>query len=551
MIGPKRLPPQLPLPFRPRAACAHLLVFLLAGTGTLNLPQLAAAGSNPPVDTRLPTSLQESIDSGLVPYRTLMDEAITLYEQKRYHKASTALFDYLDKPVPAILSAEARYRLGRSLEVVNQPMMAMLMYRDVTRFGPMVGQVYTEALSAWIQLALKFDDTVDLGHRIRQLPAEKDPAGADVLKWLRGLELYERGELESSLAILTGLADANTVIGRQASYTAAMALIKQNKRPLAIKLLDPLTSGMPRGSQDVMTAKELLQVERLRELATIALARIAYSERRFADARTLYARIGSKSPYQPRVQYEQAWMAFWTERGADVLPALAKLRLDRQQGEGAFVPEAELLAAMFYLRTNQHDLADGVLRTYLERLHTLRLALRDFDRAYHSDDDMLALVQRVTGLKPEIPLEGEASAGDARDPSLEAAAEKALPVLKPILEDIGRHRDITRSISRVEQLRSDYQGWSRQISWWKGASLGVYVGHELGLEERRTLIVAGRTYMSELLSQRLLLSEQNVVALTLRREVTMMRLALAKGAADPDPYRGAPLPPFDFVRPSP
>lgn len=533
---------------------------------------LAAGGSSPKTDVttnkldpKRPLVV-EPPDAGLIPYRTLMDESISLYEQKRYHKASTALFDYLEKPIPAVLSAEARYRLGRSLEVLNMPVLAMGMYRDITRFGPIVGKVYTEALNAWVLLSLKYDDQVELYNRIQHLPVASDPTGLPVLAYLRGLAKIEHGQLEDGLKLLLNVATPDTVVGRQAAYTAAVTLAHANKRAQARKLLEPLQTGTPKPSLDIMSARELQIVDRLKEQASLALARIAYQERRFADARGFYAKLNSHSVYQPRVQYELAWISFFEDKGLEVLPQLARLRLDRQMevqtpnpppaekamsgGGVSIVPESELLAALFYLRSNQHDLADGVLRSYLERLHVVRLALRDLDRSYESDPDPLWLARVVMGIKPEIPLEGEGDDG-ARDPSLVALAERSVPPLRNMVDEACRDRDITRSLARIEVLRQEFQTWNKQLSWWKGSALGQYAAKTLAMEERKSIELIGQVLDAYFLRQRLSLSEQNVMGLALRREVTTQRLAGAASKTDPDPYTGEPLPPFDFVRPEP
>lgn len=501
----------------------------------------------------------EAPDAGLLPYRTLMDESITLYEQKRYHKASTALYDYLDKPIPAILSAEARYRLGRSLEVVQMPMMAMGMYRDITRFGPVVGKVYPEALNGWITLALKYDDTVELQHRLQHLPIKHDPPNQPLLPYLRGVGLLDRGKLDEGMALLSSASTPDTVIGRQASYAAAVALNQAGKRALARKLLMPLLTGTPKGSGEVMTAKELMLVERLRELSAMGLARLAYAEGKLAEARQFYARVGSRSIYYPRALYEQAWIAFQEDKPLEVLPRLAALRLSRQLAPSepqalvtgaAFVPEADLLASLFYLRTDQHDLADGTLRSYLETLHAVRLALRDLDRAYEAAPDKRWLVQTLLGHKAQIPLEGESAEPEARDPSLEVLAQKSVPVLKPILEELMHHRDVSRSLARMEVLRAEQGVWQKQLSWWRASALGLYSARWLALEERKCLDLIADTLLAGLLRQRMWLSEQNVMGLALRREVTMQRLARSTNQPDPDPWKGEPLPPFDYVRPA-
>lgn len=550
----------LPSPFSTvsNRVVGGLIAAFLWHSGDFVSPGTALGAGASTSSSKADTASAEAPDAGLIPYRTLMDESISLYEQKRYHKASTALFDYLEKPIPAILSAEARYRLGRSLEVINMPMMAMGMYRDITRFGPIVGKVYPDALNGWVTLALKYDDTVELYNRLQHLPAEKDPPNLPVLPYLRGLAKLDHGKAEAGIALLTGIAGSDTVIARQASYSAAMALIQAKKRPLAKKLLEPLLVGTPKGAQDVMTARELIISERIKELALLALARNAYAEGKYSEARGLYAKLGSKSVYQPRVQYELAWIAFFEDRGSEVMPRLAGLRLDRQleaaashpvSGGDAFVPEAELLAAMFYLRTHQHDLADGALRSYLERLHSLRLALRDLDRAYESDPNRIWLTRTLLNLKPEIPLEGESAEGDARDPSLEAVAQKAAPMVRAVVGELARHRDVSRSITRMEALRAEWAVWNKQLSWWKVSALGQYSARWLALEERKCLTLMGEVLQAGLLRQRMWLSEQNVMGLALRREVTVQRLAIARQLPDPDPYSGEPLPPFDFVRP--
>jgi len=86
--------------------------------------------------------------------------------KQRYHKASIAAYEVLSKPCSAATSAEARWLLGRSLDIIGLPQLATLYYRDVVRFGRTAGDVAGDALVAWADAAVRLDDTQELVARL-------------------------------------------------------------------------------------------------------------------------------------------------------------------------------------------------------------------------------------------------------------------------------------------------------------------------------------------------------------------------------------------------
>jgi hypothetical protein len=88
---------------------------------------------------------------------------------------------------------------------------------------------------------------------------------------------------------------------------------------------------------------------------------------------------------------------------------------------------------------------------------------------------------------------------------------------------------------------------NHQPAWWRGSALGQSLDGALAREERRAIRAVGAHLQTGLLHHRMWFSELNVMALALRREVTVQRLVRAASKEDPAPYTGEPLPPFEFI----
>ncbi len=489
-----------------------------------------------------------------------LEEARTLLEEQRYHKAAVAAFDVLSRPCSSPVGAEARWILGSSLDIIGLPQLAATWYRDVVRYGSTGGPFAGDALQAWAAAVVRLDDTSELIQRLEALPFDPGFSSprSEAYQYLKAVALWQSDDPDGARMLLDAVVNLDTLVGWQATYLLALLDVSVHNRDAAYNRLVPLSRGHPDMPEDGSPHLEIL-ASRLHDLALAGIARIQFAAGEYEDARTLYERLGPDSEQWPRTSYELAWTDFHLGRLDEAVKALAPLRLDRLDPEerAAFVPEAELLAALIYIWTGQYDLADGVLREYLDQVHELRAALRDVQEAYHGIEDAPAVMAALYGLVPLLPPEDAApgetpetgfAAGSPTDPRAEMARTR-LPVLRPILEDIRRDRNVAGAMHRVYNCRADYETLSRQMSWWQETDLCAHLRALLVQEEQRALFEAGRGVQAELERYRMWLGELDVLALAYRREVTLQRLREATGEEGFPRYEGEPLPPFDFVHP--
>ncbi len=482
-----------------------------------------------------------------------LDEARTFFDEQRYHKASIAAYEVLSKPCSAATSAEARWLLGRSLDIIGLPQLATLYYRDVVRFGRTAGDVAGDALVAWADAAVRLDDTQELVARLEALPFDPllPDAPGEAYIYLDGVARWEARAFDVARLLFEEVGDVDTLVGWQATYLLAAMDVAGGARDAAYNRLVPLSRGRPPLPDTGNQHLEVLAA-RLHDLALLAMARIQYAAGEFEDARVLYERVPDDSEQWPRASLELAWTLFHLGRLEDAVGVLARIRLDRvdRVDREAFVPEASLLVALIYMWTEQFDLADGVLRAYLDRLHALRTALRDFQEAYRRVEDAPRVMALLYDQTPVLALDGDSEATPApagRDPR-ETMARRRLPLLRPIAEDLRRNREVAAVLRRVENTRTDVENLGRQMAWWQETDLCTHLRSLLVREERDAIFDAGRMVQAALERWRLRLGELDVLALAYRREVTLQRLHTATEDDYPH-YQGEPLPPFDFVRP--
>ncbi len=510
-----------------------------------------------------------------------LEAARSLLEEQRYHKAAVTGYGVLERPCPSKVAAEARWIVAKSLETIGLPQLAALWYRDVVRYGSSGGPVVDRAMRAWADVAVYLDDTDEVIQRLQSLPdgsgtgpeeaqpvdtAEENPGEEDTgsdpeaYQYLSGVALWESGDAEGALTRLEEVSGVDTLVGWQATYLSALLLVDAGKRDAAYNRLVPLTRGRPDLPDERNETLEVLAT-RIQDLAHLGLARIQYAAAEYEDALALYDRLSPDSEQWSRAMYEAAWTDFQLGRLEDAVDRLAALRLSIRltQPREVFVPDAELLAAILYMWTEQYDLADGVLREYLDELHNLRRALRDVLDAYAGADDALEMVDVLYDLHPilsleesgnpeDTPVPGEDDRPALNSPRARMARDRAT-LLYPLLEDLRRDRRIAGALNRVANIRADFETLSRQMAWWQETALCASLRARLVDEEQKAVFDAGRLVQAALEQYRLWLGELDVLALAYRREVTLLRLQDAVGDRDVPRYQGRPLPPFDFVHP--
>ncbi len=501
--------------------------------------------------------------------------ALEHYEHGRYHKASAA-FDALEaEMLPAGPSAFAHYYMGRSLDAIGLSALAAEELLDVIRLGPHAWAGYDSALDAWLELSLRLDQTREVVDRAARIAPRDGTQPRPVLAYCRALDAFERGRHGEAERILRRMVKARTLLDRQAGYLQAVLEHFHGSDEEAIDTLEALTDGMPSDvyPESARWRREL--AERIQQNAALSIARIRYARNEFDAADAWYGRIDGQTFAAVRADYEQAWIALRRDQLDDALHVLAPYRLELQAGMDSphLVPEAELLAARVYLRSGQYDLADGVLRAWLEDLEPLVAAMRAFQEHFQAEERLGDLVRLLFDVRHEPP---RPVADDQADDSMVDAAREEpddatprrasgfsapherletyfqgksgwmIPVLPAILR---RDREIDQTLRRLERLREERARLRKQPRWWRESAVAAHLETKAADVEAELLLELGLRTRLILTRTRVWLDEQRLLGIALRREVTKERLIAGTSESMADGYQGPSLTPIEFIHP--
>lgn len=233
-------------------------------------------------------------------------------------------------------------------------------------------------------------------------------------------------------------ARVNELMGRSA--------LRAGRDEEAIEFLDAVTPPTPQsryalavalGARDAPRAKQLLESltrERgdLKEMATMALARLAYAGHDYQEAQRQYRAIPSSSTLWPRAQVEFAYARFMAEDSGGALGKLTSL--NAPQLSRAFEPEAHILAATIYYFGCMYAQA--------------RAELDIFERTYRKPPELEATAPIGQGTKSSALAIWLVS--DTRSARLRALLNRADTELRMIADDTRfRGSDFARFVQGV------------------------------------------------------------------------------------------------------
>ncbi len=281
----------------------------------------------------------------------LIDSAYDDLGEQRYARAAAAF----DKVVAGGLVAkntvrfvDASYGLALALTRAGLPSAAAPHLVEVLRHGPTAPR-YGEA----IDLLARYAATVDYTHPILELLDGHDPKEqVDAHAFLVGAYRARFGDWDRARVRLAQV-DANGARGPAAAYRLGLVEVAAG-RPL---------EGLRAFEQAVERAEKRKDIE-IRDLAYLALARIAYEVGRYDAAADYYKRIGVESAVRGRARYELVWTLLLAGDGAGALAAIEVVEAPRYAGE-MVAPDLGVIEATVYLDLCRYDDAYARAEAYL------------------------------------------------------------------------------------------------------------------------------------------------------------------------------------------
>jgi hypothetical protein len=364
-------------------------------------------------------------------------ESETLVSTGRHDEAIAKLTEIVEHPrfELAAESAEGRaalYLLGHALASagIHESARAYLR-RSIVAKGSwqQYGPYARRAVSRLVEIALE-DNAYDKGLAdLEGVPAQAPPEVRAEIAYLRGRAKQAAGDVDGALAAY-GEIPQTSRFWSQATYLSGLLQVERGRlregENLFCKVADPKRQDK---SAPVFADERFFAV---RDLARLALGRVAHEERRHDDARYYYYLVPRDSDRLAEALYEAATTRYEKKdyQGArELLDELTALKAHHR-----YEDEARILDAYIDLALCRFPQADAKLRTFL----------RDYEPAR---DAARRLAQSERGTRAVLSAARSGSDAAAADPGASVTPDQlravaALVRVDPVYGDIARKRAV-------------------------------------------------------------------------------------------------------------
>jgi TolA-binding protein len=426
-------------------------------------------------------SAEEEEDTSRDPQR--LEDAIAQYNAKKPVAASKELAEMLQEDAFPDKKGKVLFYLGRSLFDLKLHNSAEYYFIELLKLGPS-NPYFKYALPKLVTIARYTGDWTKLAKVVAKIPPEEYPRSARTqMNYLLAMRLYEQEKLSEAKKYFGQVPEKSDLYTRS-KYMEGIIYNKQNRLKSAVRSFN----AVARTKAEAQTQQELEELDRLRDLSILNMARIYYSIERFDEANKLYAQLPRDSRYWPQAQFESAWANFLT---ADLNLTLGQILTVESPFyyEDEFIPEATVLKALTYF--NLCNFAD-VDRTLLQ-----------FDRTYRPVH--MELKDALNQYKGE---ENRKMSDQVFDRYWGGKGESAMP--KSMFNRMLRNSELAGYINKLDTMDAEEDAIAAMKSAWK-TSVGEQLVKLLASEREQLKRRAGletlkemsklATYLGDLLGQ--------------------------------------------------
>jgi tetratricopeptide (TPR) repeat protein len=241
-----------------------------------------------------------------------------------------------------------QFYLARSLYDLQMYHAAQYYYIEVLKKGPS-NPYFKYALPRLVTIARFTGDETDLARIVAKIPVDvykEEPgllrAAGSHLYYLLGVRQYEQGNLTEARRYFGQVSEKSELYTRS-KYFEGVIYNKQGKLKSAVRSFTDVVNVQG----EAQTQQELEELDRLRDLSLMNIARIYYSIQRYEDAKKYFDLVPHDSSYWPQTLFESAWTNFML---SDLNLTLGQLLTVSSPfyGEETFLPEATILRALTF-----------------------------------------------------------------------------------------------------------------------------------------------------------------------------------------------------------
>ncbi len=423
----------------------------------------------------------------------IVEQLIQEFRNKKYLTASKGLHDLVaDKTFPG-QSAKIQYYLAKSLYELEMYHGAQHYFVQVVRKGPK-NPYFKYALPRLIDIAEKTGNDAELLRFVTKIPPEAFPRQAkNHLYYLMGRKLYEQDELSASAQYFRQIS-AKSDLYMRSKYFEGIIHNERGKLKSAVMAFREVMTSTPPPAHDVRKAREM---DDLKDLALINVARVYFGLERFENADNYYAMVDRDSTYWPESLFERAWTNFWRQDLNLTLGLLLTVE-SPYFNEAEYLPEITVLRALTYFNLCEYDEVERILHAFEGETRPLVAELTAFVDQYKTKDDQ--------------KLADQAFDAYFKDPHKDSRLDKAMFVR------ILRNRDLGALVTHMDMMDQEIAAIDAQKGVWK-TTVGDALKKQIEKDRQRYKRKAGLTLLREMARQKDTLEDLLVQSEIIRFEV--------------------------------
>lgn len=312
-----------------------------------------------------------------------LEGAIEHYRAKKFLTSSNELYEMLrDNRYPEQETKE-QYYLAKSLDDLGMYHSAQHYFMEVVRKGP-TNPYFKYALPRLIRIAERTGNDYELLRIVNKIPPEAFPRQAkNHLYYLMGRKLFEADELTDAAEYFQQVSSKSDLYMRSKYYEG---IIHQQRGKLksAVMSFREVMTAQPPISGDARATGE---IEDLKDMALMNVARIYYGLERFENAENYYSMVSRDSTYWAESLFERAWTNFLR---SDLNLALGLLLTVESPyfDDTDFIPEVTYLRALTFFNLCEFNEVERVLVDFDATYKPMKEEIDGFLGQYRDQKDL-------------------------------------------------------------------------------------------------------------------------------------------------------------------
>ncbi len=404
-----------------------------------------------------------------------LDQFIRDYKARKYRTASHGLYQLLEENAYPEKDSVIKYYLAKSLQALEMYHAAQAYYMDVIRKGPS-NPLFKHALPRLAQVSTQIGDNYELLRIVGKISPESFPRQARPhMYYLLGRKALDADELSEAVAAFEQI-PVNHVLYPRAQYLAGTIQYKRDKLKSAVRAFrEVIRSEIP-----VEDPRIVSELEDLKDLSILNIARVYYALQKLDTADTYYDKVDRDSTYWPQSLFERSWTNFFLGDLNETLGLLMTVQspfFDKT----TFLPDTQYLRALAYFQLCEYTDVDRVLTLFEARYIPVRNEMKETIDQFRTEA-------------------GQQSFDKAFDMYFgpEATRDTTIPVA--LFSRVLRNRDLGSLIKHMDVIETEMVAIDAQTPQWRD-TIGQHLKSQLARDLQRYKERAGRAFLQELLEE--------------------------------------------------